>query len=114
MDFERPGDSESSSNSRFDFERLERSIEQLLDDHERLGAEHEALIFELVERQHKIAALESELQLERSRRSKAVDVVDRVLTRVETLEQTLDIPGRGKIRGESDDETRDSTASEAR
>lgn len=102
MDFERPVDPQSpasashesshagaSQESPYDFERLERSIDLLLEDHQRLKAEHEALIFELVERQQKMAALESELAEERALRANAVEVVDRVLNRVDQIEQTV-------------------------
>ena len=64
-------------------------METLLRDHAQLSAEYEALIFELVERQQKIAALEAELDQERARRADAVGVVDRVLERVASIESSL-------------------------
>lgn len=81
--------SSRASSDAYDFERLEGSVETLLRDHAQLSAEYEALIFELVERQQKIATLEAELVTERSRRADAVQVVDRVLDRVASIESSL-------------------------
>ena len=74
---------------RFDFERLEHSIETLLRDHERLTAEREALMAELVDREHRIATVESQLRDERRRRVSALEGVDRILARVESLQASV-------------------------
>ncbi len=88
MDAERTGDSGSARADRFDFERLERSVETLLKEHERLSAEREALLAELVEREHRITQLEGRLHAESERRAAAVDCVDRILQRVDALESS--------------------------
>ena len=55
-------DGETLAAGRYDFDRLERSIEFLLEEHERLTTEREALLAELVDREHKIATLETRLE----------------------------------------------------
>jgi hypothetical protein len=89
MNAERPGENGSSRTDRFDFERLERSIEYLLKDHERLSAERAALVEELIEREQRIASREAKLAAEGLRRATAVESVDRILDRLETLEAGL-------------------------
>jgi chromosome segregation ATPase len=74
---------------RFDFERLEQSVDSLLKDHQRISAEREALMAELVDREHRIASLEAKLREERSRRATALEGVDRVLSRVASLQQRI-------------------------
>ncbi|MBW2497208.1 MAG: hypothetical protein JRF61_08030 [Deltaproteobacteria bacterium] len=81
--------------NRFDFERLEQSIDELLRDHERLTAEREALMSELVDREHRIATLESRLRDERDRRATALDGVSRILARVESLQASVLAAERG-------------------
>ncbi|MEZ4333447.1 MAG: cell division protein ZapB [Myxococcota bacterium] len=71
---------------RFDFDRLERSIDFLIDEHRRLSAEREALLGELREREHRIAMLESRLESERAQRAAAVEHVDKILSRLEQLQ----------------------------
>ncbi len=86
MNAERPGENVSPRSDRYDFERLERSVEYLLKDHERLNTEREALLAELIDREHRIAVLESKLAAEDQRRASAVESVDRILVRLEALE----------------------------
>jgi len=70
---------------RFDFERLEQSVDSLLRDHARLQAEREALMAELAEREHRISGLERALETQRARRLAALEAVDRISSRVEAL-----------------------------
>ena len=86
MNAERPSDRVSTRPPSYDFKRLERSVEHLLRDHERLAAEREELLEELVERERRIAALESNLAAEGERRVSAVDQLDRILKRLDELE----------------------------
>ena len=87
---------------RFDFERLEQSIDELLHDHERLTAEREALMSELVDREHRIATLESRLRDERDRRATALEGVSRILARVESLQASVLAAERGDADGLGD------------
>jgi len=89
MNAERPGENDSSRTDRYDFERLERSIEFLLKEHERQSAERDALVEELIERERRIASLEAKLEAEGQRRATAVASVDRILDRLEMLEAGL-------------------------
>lgn len=82
---ERAGDAEG----RYDFDRLERSIDFLIDEHQRLSAEREALLGELLDREHRIAILESRLEAERSTRTSAVDRVNKILSRIEQLQASV-------------------------
>ena len=74
---------------RYDFDRLERSIDFLIDEHRQLSAEREALLGELREREHRIAILESRLESERAQRSSAVEHVDKILSRLEQLQASV-------------------------
>ena len=80
------GDAESSRGGRYDFDRLERSVEFLIKEHERLTQEREALLAELVDREHRISSLETRLESERARRARALDGLDRILARLEELQ----------------------------
>lgn len=82
---ERAGDGEG----RYDFDRLERSIDFLIDEHRRLSAEREALLGELLDREHRIAGLESRLESERSSRVSAVERVNKILSRLEQLQTSV-------------------------
>ena len=86
MNAERPSDRASSQSAPYDFERLERSVEILLKEHERLSAEREALLEELVERERRISSLEASLSSEGARRVSAVKSVDRILERLQSIE----------------------------
>ena len=90
MNAERPSDKGSSPADRFDFDRLERSVEILLEEHASMSAEREALLAELVDREHRIGILEARLEAESKRRASAVDGVDRILARLEELESDLE------------------------
>lgn len=87
MNAERPSDRASSRTAPYDFQRLERCVEELLEDHARVNAEREALLDELVEREQRIAALEARLASAGDQRSSAVDSVDRILKRVDQIER---------------------------
>lgn len=86
MHAERPGDNESLQDTRYGFDRLEQSVEFLLKEHERANIEREALLAELADREHRIQSLESKLATEGDRRTSAVESVDRILARLETIE----------------------------
>jgi predicted nucleic acid-binding Zn-ribbon protein len=89
MNAERPSDRDSSRSSRYDFDRLERSVGHLLKDHERLAAEREALLEELVDREQRIAALEAKLSAERERCANALEAVDQVISKLDQLESEV-------------------------
>lgn len=74
---------------RYDFDRLERSIDFLIDEHQRLSAERAALLGELREREHRIAMLESRLESERAHRATAVQHVDKILSRLQQLQASV-------------------------
>lgn len=71
---------------RYDFDRLERSVEFLLEEHERLSGERAELLEELVERERRIATLEERLEQEQVRRASAVEGVNKILARLEQLQ----------------------------
>ena len=70
----------------FDFERLERAVAFLMEEHERLSSEKAELLDELVERETRITSLEAKLEHERDRRRIAVEGVDKILSRLEQLQ----------------------------
>ena len=72
--------------SRFDFDRLERAVSFLIEEHQRLSSEKAALLEELVDREARITSLEAKLENERSLRSTAVEGVDKILARLEQLQ----------------------------
>ena len=82
-------DGETSRADRYDFDRLERSVEFLIKEHERLTGEREGLLAELVNREHRISTLESRLEKERGRRATATEGVDKVLARLEQLRASV-------------------------
>jgi len=90
------GASVSTSSEAYDFQRLERAVEYLIDEHaklarenERIEREHAALRDELVEREQRLTSLEGELQAERSKRRAAVEGVDKILGRLEQLQASV-------------------------
>lgn len=90
------GTSLGTSSDAYDFQRLERAVEYLIDEHgklarenERIEREHAALREELVERERRLTSLESELQAERGRRRAAVEGVDKILGRLEQLQTSV-------------------------
>jgi predicted nucleic acid-binding Zn-ribbon protein len=82
-------DEELSRVGPYDFDRLERSVEFLIKEHERLTGEREELVSELVDREHRIAKLESQLAAEERKRVTAVKGVDKILNRLEQLRTTV-------------------------
>ena len=87
----------SEGHGRYDFDRLERSVEFLIREHERLSAERAALLGELLERELRISSLESRLETERVTRAAAVESVNKILTRLEQLQASVEgstEPGR--------------------
>ncbi len=72
----------------YDFDRLEQSVEFLIKEHERLSGEREALLVELVDREHRISMLETRLDAEQAKRAVAVEGVDKILARLEQLQAT--------------------------
>lgn len=74
---------------RYDFERLERSVEFLIREHQRLSAEREALLGELMDREHRLASVETKLEVERTLRATAVESVNRILSRLEQLQASV-------------------------
>lgn len=72
-------------------------MEFLIHEHERLSAEREALLGELLDREHRIASLESKLEGERALRATAVESVNKILSRLEQLQASVrpvEEPGR--------------------
>ena len=89
MDVGSRSDSEALQVGRFGFDRLERSVEFLIEEHERLSAEHEALLAELVDREHRIASLESRLSDDQNKRAMAAEGVEKILARLEQLRRAV-------------------------
>lgn len=89
MSVERHHDGNGSNVDRYDFDRLEHSVEFLITEHQRLSEERKALFEELVDREHRISTLESRLDAEQRRRAAAVDGVDKILSRLEQLQSSV-------------------------
>jgi len=79
-------DAETSRVEPYNFDRLEHSVEFLIKEHQRLSGEREALLVELVDREHRITTLETRLDAERVKRATAVEGVDKILARLEQLQ----------------------------
>ncbi len=73
----------------YDFDRLEQSVEFLINEHERLSREREALLAELVDRERTISRLEGRLEEERIRRTTAIEGVDKILSRMMQLQESV-------------------------
>ena len=86
MNPESRSDAETSRVEPYNFDRLEQSVEFLIKEHERLSGEREALLVELVDREHRITTLERRLEAERVKRVTAVEGVDKILARLEQLQ----------------------------
>ena len=84
-------DEASSSSAGYDFDRLERAVEFLMSEHERLTTEKEALLEELVERERRLTSLEQRLARERERREVAAEGVDKILGRLEQLQSSVSL-----------------------
>ncbi|MDP6978270.1 MAG: hypothetical protein QF570_06655 [Myxococcota bacterium] len=67
----------------FDFDRLERVVAELIEERHRLGAENDLLRKELVQREQKIAELDSRLTQQEQRRTDALKRLDDLLAQVE-------------------------------
>ena len=81
--------SRDDANRPFGFDRLERSVEFLVEEHQRLTAERAALLEELIEREQRVIALETQLKHERAKRMTAVEGVDKILVRLEQLQVSV-------------------------
>lgn len=79
----------SEGDGRYDFDRLERSVEYLIREHERLSAERAELLGELLDRELRISTLESRLDAERATRAAAVGSVNQLLARLEQLHASV-------------------------
>ena len=79
-------DAETSRVEPYNFDRLGHSVEFLIKEHQRLSGEREALLVELVDREHRITTLETRLDAERVKRATAVEGVDKILARLEQLQ----------------------------
>ena len=86
MDAGSRSDEEMSRVGQYDFDRLEQSVEFLIKEHERLSSEREALLAELVDREHRVSTLENRLEAEKNKRAIAVEGVDKILARLEQLQ----------------------------
>jgi len=74
---------------RYDFERLETSVDFLIREHQRLSAEQEALLGDLIDREHRISTLETRIEAERALRATAVEAVNKILSRLEQLQTSV-------------------------
>ena len=81
-----PISEQTTDGTHFDFERLERAVAFLIEEHERLSTEKAELLEELFEREARITSLEAKLDRERSTRAAAVEGVDKILARLEQLQ----------------------------
>ena len=86
MNAESRSDADESRAPHYNFDRLEQSVEFLIKEHERLSGEREALLAELVDREHRIATLETRLGGEKAKRATAAEGVDKILARLEQLQ----------------------------
>ena len=86
MNAESLSDADASRVPHYNFDRLELSVEFLIKEHERLSGEREALLAELVDREHRIATLETRLDGEKAKRATAAEGVDKILARLEQLQ----------------------------
>jgi hypothetical protein len=89
MDAGSRSDEQPSRVGQYDFDRLEQSVEFLINEHERLSGEREALLGELLDREHRSSTLERRLDAEQSKRRVAVEGVDKILARLEQLQASV-------------------------
>lgn len=75
-----------ADSSGYDFERLERAVAFLIEEHERLSSEKAELLEELVDRERRITSLEAGIEHERALRRSAAEGVDKILARLEQLQ----------------------------
>ena len=79
----------SQTGGAYDFERLERAIDFLIGEHERLSSEKAELLEELVEREQRLTLIQSHLDREKAQRLSAVESVDKILGRLEQLQTSV-------------------------
>ena len=84
----------------YDFERLERAIDFLIGEHERLSSEKAELLEELVEREQRLTSLQSRLDAEKAQRLSAVESVDKILGRLEQLQTSVTNTAVGKTQAD--------------
>ena len=84
----------------YDFDRLERAIDFLIGEHERLSSEKAELLEELVEREQRLTSLQSRLDTEKAQRLSAVESVDKILGRLEQLQTSGTNTAVGKTPAE--------------
>jgi chromosome segregation ATPase len=84
------------ADQRYDFQRLERAVEYLIEEHQKLAREkdraeqeHAALREELVDREQRLTSLEAELAAERGRRRAALEGVDKLIGRLDQLQDSV-------------------------
>ena len=91
-------DSSEASNERtglgegYGFDRLERALEFLIHEHERLTQEKDELLHELADRESQLRQLEDRFTRERERRELAVEGVDKLLARLDQLRSSVGCP----------------------
>jgi chromosome segregation ATPase len=80
----------------YDFQRLERAIEYLIEEYQKLAREKDrveqeraALRDELVEREQRLASLQADLDAERGRRRTALEGVEKLLGRLDQLQASV-------------------------
>ncbi|MDC1294833.1 hypothetical protein N8077_00655 [Myxococcota bacterium] len=84
----------------YDFKRLERAVDFLIGEHERLSSEKAELLEELVEREQRLTSLQSRLDTEKAQRLSAVESVDKILGRLEQLQTSVTNTAVGKTPAE--------------
>jgi chromosome segregation ATPase len=84
----------------YDFKRLERAVDFLIGEHERLSSEKAELLEELVEREQRLTSLQSRLDTEKAQRLTAVESVDKILGRLEQLQTSVTNTAVGKTPAE--------------
>lgn len=74
----------------FDYTRLDRAIELLLEDHARLRTQNRALRAAVGERESKIADLEEQLLTSNQKRADAIKRIDDLVSRLEQIDAALE------------------------
>jgi hypothetical protein len=86
MDAGSRSDEDTSRVGRYDFDRLEVTVDFHNKEHERLAGERYELLAELVDREHRVSTLENRLETEQGKRAIALEGVDKILARLEQLQ----------------------------
>lgn len=76
--------------TRYDFERLERALAQLVEQQAQLLVENDTLREQVEDRELRIHRLESELDESNSRRHKAMERLDALITELDRLDEGLE------------------------